>query len=154
MMGTAADQQMIENRQFQVEEIARAFGVFPQMLMASDTTTTFASAEAFFNAHIVPTMRPWVKRWEQALDFSLFSGRPKFSAKFDERGLFRMSPLDQMEFVARGLGSGGNAPVLTQNEGREMLGYLPKKDGDELLSIGDMTQASPSMTQEDVADET
>lgn len=136
MMGTPQDQQTIENRKFQIEEVARAFGVFPALLMHSDKTSTFASAESFFQAHLVHTLGPWVARWEQALDRTLFDGSTTLSADFDERALARMTPSDQMEWVARALGSGGNKPVLTQNEAREFLGYDPHPDGDGLDMLG------------------
>lgn len=146
MMGTPADQQSIENRKFQIEEVARAFGVFPALLMHSDKTSTFASAESFFQAHLVHTLGPWVARWEQALDRTLFDGSSKLYADFDERSLARMTPSDQMEWVARALGSGGNKPVLTQNEAREFLGYDPHPDGDDL----DLLQAAPAVEDDGV----
>jgi len=145
MMGTPADQQSIENRKFQIEEVARAFGVFPALLMHSDKTSTFASAESFFQAHLVHTLGPWVARWEQALDRTLFDGSSKLYADFDERSLARMTPSDQMEWVARALGSGGNKPVLTQNEAREFLGYDPHPDGDDL----DLLQAPQEATTDE-----
>lgn len=132
MMGTAQEQQAIENRQFQVEEVARAYGVFPQMLMASDTTTTFASAEAFFNAHLVHTMQPWFTRWEQALDRTLFDNSRHLRAEFDERGLIRMSPSDRSSYLASALGAGGNAPWMTANEARQLEGLNPIDGGDTL----------------------
>ncbi len=134
MMGTAQDQQIVENRKFQVEEVARAYGVFPQMLMASDTTTTFASAESFFNAHLVHTMQPWFNRWEQAIDRALFDKSRNLRAQFDERELIRMSPSDRAEYLSRALGSGGNAPWYTQNEARMAEGLNPIAGGDVLIN--------------------
>lgn len=150
MMGTAQDQQTVENRKFQIEEVARAYGVFPALMMHSDKASTFASAESFFHAHLVHTMGPWIGRWEQAVDRALFDGRMKLTAEFDERAMSRMSPSDQMEWVARALGSGGNKPVLTQNEARQVLGYDPHPDGDDLAMV-EVTSEMP-VEGEDNAD--
>jgi HK97 family phage portal protein len=45
---TGVDSQHLETRRFQIEEICRAMRVFPQLVMHSDKTSTFASAEQFF----------------------------------------------------------------------------------------------------------
>ncbi|WP_282076315.1 phage portal protein [Epibacterium ulvae] len=144
MMGTAQDQQTIENRQFQIEEVARAYGVFPQMLMHADKTSTFASAEAFFNAHLVHTMQPWFNRWEQSLDRTLFDGSEHLRSDFDEQALIRMSIADRTDYYARALGSGGNAPWLTQNEVREEVGKNPIEGGNILFNPnrGQMTNGN------------
>lgn len=131
MMGTAQDQQTIENRKFQVEEVARAYGVFSQMLMAGDNMN-FASVEAFFLAHWTHTISPWAERWEQALDRTFFDNNRKLSACFDEKALLRTALQDKAEYLARALGSGGNKPWLTQNEARAMEGLDPHPEGDGL----------------------
>lgn len=135
MAGSPQDQQSIENRKFQIEEIARAYGVFPQMLMHSDKTSTFASAESFFNAHLVHTMQPWFTRWEQALDRTLFDQSRHLRAEFNERALIRMSPSDRAEYLSRALGAGGSAPWMTQNEARQEQGLNPVEGGDVLPMI-------------------
>ena len=142
MMGTAQDQQTIENRKFQVEEIARAYGVFPQMLMAGENMN-FASVEAFFLAHWTHTIMPWAERWEQALDRTLFDDDVNLSANFDEKVLLRTALQDRAEYLARALGSGGNKPWITQNEAREMEGLDPHDDGDGLdMEVSSGTQTN------------
>lgn len=59
--------QQLETRQHQIEEVCRAFGVFPQMVGFSDKTATFASAESFFTAHVIHTLAPWAEALEQAM---------------------------------------------------------------------------------------
>ena len=131
MMGTAQDQQTIENRKFQVEEVARAYGVFPQMLMHGESMN-FASVEAFFLAHWTHTIQPWAERWEQSLDRTLFDDTPKLSASFDEKVLLRTALGDRSSYLSRALGSGGGKPWMTQNEAREWEGLDPHPDGDSL----------------------
>lgn len=51
----------------QIEEICRAFGVFPQMVgYTGDKSPTYASAEQFFIQHVVHTLQPWHVAWEEA----------------------------------------------------------------------------------------
>lgn len=51
----------------QIEEICRAFGVFPQMVgYTGDKSPTYASAEQFFIQHVVHTLHPWHTAWEEA----------------------------------------------------------------------------------------
>jgi HK97 family phage portal protein len=49
---SGVDAQHLETRRHQIEEICRFFRVFPSMIGYSDKTTTYASAEAFFTAHV------------------------------------------------------------------------------------------------------
>lgn len=135
MAGSPADQQAIENRRFQIEEVSRAFGVFPAMLMSTDKAATFASAQEFFAQHIVHTMRPWFMRWEQALDRCFFDESKELNAKFDELGLFRSSQADRADYLSRALGSGGNMPWMTINEAREHDGLNPIEGGDILPGL-------------------
>lgn len=58
----------------QIEEICRAFGVFPQMVgYAGDKSPTYASAEQFFINHVVHTLQPWHVAWEEAMATQLLS---------------------------------------------------------------------------------
>ena len=52
------DAEHLDTRRFQIEEICRDLKVFPQMVGYADKTATFASAEAFFLAHVIHTLNP------------------------------------------------------------------------------------------------
>lgn len=69
--------QTLDARRMQVEEICRVFRVFPQMIGAGDKTSTYASAESFFTAHVVHTLTPWAVRWEQTLRRDLLTERQR-----------------------------------------------------------------------------
>ena len=60
------DAEHLDTRRFQIEEICRDLKVFPQMVGYADKTATFASAEAFFLAHVIHTLNPWIENWEQS----------------------------------------------------------------------------------------
>ena len=56
-------------------EICRGYGVFPIMVGHSDKTSTFASSEAFFAAHLIHCLAPWHRAWTQRIDEMLLDGR-------------------------------------------------------------------------------
>lgn len=135
---TGVDSQHLETRRFQIEEICRDLGVFPQMVGYADKTATFASAEAFFLAHVVHTIAPWVENWEQALARDLFPKADDLVAKFSLQGLLRGDNKTRAEFYASGIINGW----LTRNEARRLEDLNPIKGLDDpLLPLNMGTQA-------------
>jgi HK97 family phage portal protein len=59
--------QFLETRKFQIEEICRIFQV-PPHLVASLDRATFSNIESQSISFVVHTIRPWLVRWEQALN--------------------------------------------------------------------------------------
>lgn len=128
MQMTGVDAQHLETRKHQIEEVARAFRVFPQMLMQSDKTSTFASAEQFFRAHVVYTLGPWATRFEQVCDRDVLFRSSKYYTDLDERNLLRGDFADQADYYSKALGSGGTPAWMTQNDVRAETGLPPKDD--------------------------
>lgn len=132
------DQQLIENRKFQIEEICRGIGVQPIMIgHAGDATPTYASAEQFFLSHVVNTLTPWYERIEQSADINLLSEadrRAGLYTKFSPNALMRGASADRAEFYSKGLGAGGGKGWLTQNDVRRLEDMDPSDDAraDEL----------------------
>lgn len=123
------DAQHLETRRFQIEEICRDLGVFPQMVGYADKTATFASAEAFFLAHVVHTLNPWVENWEQSLARDLFPNEDDLLAKFSMQGLLRGDNATRAEFYASGIINGW----LTRNEARRLEDLNPLEGLDKPL---------------------
>ncbi len=138
LAATGVDNQHLETRRFQIEEICRDLGVFPQMVGHTDKTATFASSEAFFLAHVVHSLQPWVENWEQALALYLFPKEDDLLAKFSMQGLLRGDNKTRAEFYASGIINGW----LTRNEARRLEDLNPL-DGldDPLLPLNMGTQA-------------
>ena len=135
-------------RRFQIEEICRDLGVFPQMVCHTDKTATFASSEAFFLAHVVHDLNPWVENWEQALALYLFPKDDDLSAKFSMQGLLRGDNKTRAEFYASGIVNGW----LTRNEARRLEDLNPLPGLDEpLLPLNMATQAERDAIAKDVA---
>lgn len=62
---SAADSQVIENREFQIEEICRFFRVHPWAVMRQQSSQSYGSLEQTARAHLEQTLMTWVTRIEQ-----------------------------------------------------------------------------------------
>lgn len=128
------DSQHLETRRFQIEEVCRALRVFPLMVMQSDKTATFASAEQFFLAHVIHTLGPWAERWEQVLDRDLIDEKrqPDLFFKHLMQGLMRGDNKSRAEYFKAALGAGGSPAWMRPNEVRALDDMNPDADGDYL----------------------
>ena len=134
---TGVDAQHIETRNYQVEEICRAFRVMPIMVGHSDKTATYASAEQMFLAHVVHTLAPWYERLEQSININLLTEEDRrngFYSKFTPNALMRGASKDRGEFYSRALGSGGSPAWMTPNEVRA-LEEMDKIEGGDTLFV-------------------
>ena len=83
------DAQMLETRKFQVNDIARWFGIPPHKL-ADLERATFSNIEHQSIEVVNDALMPWVNRLEQEANFKLFSGRERgIRTKINVRGLLR-----------------------------------------------------------------
>ncbi|MFO1158439.1 MAG: phage portal protein [Reyranellaceae bacterium] len=132
------DAEHLDTRRFQIEEICRDLKVFPQMVGYADKTATFASAEAFFLAHVIHTLAPWIENWEQSLARDLFPDEDDIVAKFSLQGLLRGDNAARAAFYASGITNGW----LTRNEARRFEDLNPIEGLNEpLLPLNMATQA-------------
>jgi HK97 family phage portal protein len=67
------EEEILETRRFQVEEICRPMRVFPQMIGHTDKTATHGSASEFFGAHVGHTLQPWAKVLEETFERDLLT---------------------------------------------------------------------------------
>lgn len=127
---SGVDAQHVETRRLQVEEICRAYGVFPIIAGHSDKAATFASSEAFFAAHLKLTLKPWHKAWRDRLDETLLDGAGPLFAKFDTRYMTEGAMKDRAVW-ARAMAELG---IYTRNELRDEEGKDPLPGLDEPLT--------------------
>ncbi|MGB1215955.1 MAG: phage portal protein [Pikeienuella sp.] len=118
LVQSSSDQQLIETMKFQIEEIARMYGVHPYYLMQTAGSGAQGAVSDVMLFHQANTMAPWITRWEAGLRRSLFKGR-RGVPNFDENALMRTTPQVRAEIYARALGSGGNKPWMTEDEVRK-----------------------------------
>lgn len=125
---TAADAQQIENRNHQIEEIARLYGIPRPLLMMDDTS--WGSGISQLGIFLVQyTLAPWFTAWEQALARVLLTEEEteQYQFQFNEAALLRGSMTEQANFLSKALGAGGQAPWMTPNEVRDVVD-LPRSN--------------------------
>lgn len=147
---SGVDAQHVETRRLQIEEICRAYGVFPIMVGHSDKSATFASSEAFFAAHVKHTLAPWHRAWEQRIDEMLLDGAGPLYCEFDVRYLMAGAMRDR-SIWARTMAEMG---IYTRNEIRDEEGKDPLPGLDEPLTPMNMTQGQPNADPTDAAQAT
>ncbi len=112
---TSEDAQLIEERGFQIAEIARIWGVPPHMLgdLGRSTNNNIEHQGIEFVTH---TIRPGAVRWEQAMQRDLFYGTDALThcAEFSLEGLMRGDAAARGQFYSTLLQNG----VLSRNEVR------------------------------------
>lgn len=141
---SAVDAQLIEQRNQQIQEVARAFGV-PRPLLMMDDTSWGSGIEQLGIYFVQYGLQHWMTAWEQALERVLLTDAELgvLTVKFNERALLRGTLNDQAAYLSKALGAGGSAPWITQNEARDTLD-LPKSNdpvADQLRNP--MTQKGP-----------
>ncbi len=138
---TAAEAQHIENRNAQIEEVARAFGV-PRPLLMMDDTSWGSGIEQLGIFFVQYGLQHWLTAWEQSAQRSLLTDAEidRLTVKFNERALLRGTLSDQADFFTKALGSGGQAPWMTQNEVRALQDMPRSNDADADALRNPMTQ--------------
>lgn len=134
MAMTGVDAQHIETRKFQIEEMCRSLGVYPQRIRHTDKTSTFASAEAFNQAHIDHDLLPWAERIEQVTNRDLLTDEEidaGYYTDMDFSYMLRGNLEARGNYYAKALGSGGHEPWITVNEIRDREGGNPVPWGDD-----------------------
>ncbi|MDQ0349745.1 phage portal protein [Ancylobacter vacuolatus] len=153
---SAVDNQHLETRQYQVEEVARAFGV-PRPLLMVDETSWGSGIEQLATMFVRFGLAPWFTVWEEALARCALTReerRAGYRVDFDEQELLRGSMKDQADFFSKALGAGGRGGWLTKNEARRATGFSPLPGGDDLPSDAmPSAPVPPPATQEDPSNE-
>lgn len=127
---TAQESQYIESRKYQVEDIARVFRV-PEVLLGNSTSgksSTYASAEQFFQSYTKHTLGPWATRIEQTGQRDLLATREKakYFLKHDFSSLLRADTAARYASYATGISSGFLSPADARRG--ENLPYVPGLD--------------------------
>ena len=125
------DVQLVALRSFQVEEIARAFGVPPFMIGYNEKTTSWGSGvEAMSVGFVRFTLRPWLNKIENELNRKLFRRGNRFVA-FDTSDLERADLKSLFESFRIALGRAGEPGWLKPDEVRAQLNLPPLETGND-----------------------
>lgn len=121
---TGIDAQHKEVRDHEISEVCRFFGILPIVIgHTGDKASTYASAEAMYDAHKVLGLNPWFERIQDSANINLLTDQERQKGlyfKFFANALLRPVAKDRAEFYARALGSGGSPAYMTQDEVRAL----------------------------------
>lgn len=126
------DAQFLESRAFQVEEVARWYGVPPHLLAQTEKQTSWGSGISEQNRALSTyTLESWTTRIQQRLTRLLNVDRPTGrKAEFDYTALIQPDPKTEIELLVKQVGG----PFLTVNEARKIRNLPPIEGGDVLRS--------------------
>lgn len=136
------DVQLLATRQFQIEEIARIYGVPPFMIGHNEKTTSWGSGvEAMGTAFVRYTLRQHLHKFENEINRKLFRTRSKV-ALFDTTDLERADMKSMFDAFRVGLGRAGEPGFLTVEEVRQALNLKRQPNG-QLFNGGTNPPAAP-----------
>lgn len=126
------DQQLLETRQFTVEEIARWFGVPSVLINQSNVTAWGSGIEQLVEGFYKLTIRPLLVSVEQAITKRVLTAgqRATLTVEFSLDGLLRSNLKDRAEIYAKLVQNG----LKTRNECRQLENDPPVPGGDELTA--------------------
>lgn len=125
----STDAQFLENRKFQILEIARHFRVPPSMIFDMDRAT-WGNTEQMGREFLTYSLEPWLKALESAFQRAFFysaEDRGRYVVRFDRDDMTRADFATRSSVVNTLIAS----KVINPNEGRDWFGYGPRPGGDE-----------------------
>lgn len=124
---SASDSQMLESRQFNVQDIARFFGISP-VLLGDLSHSSYSTIEATQNQFLLHTLQPYIVMIEQEFTRKLLKpSESNLSINLDETYLLRTDKTALASYYTSLL----NAGVLCVNEVRKELGLSEIEGGDK-----------------------
>lgn len=132
------DAQMLETRQFSVEQICRIFGVPPVMIghAANGTTTWGSGIEQLILQYTKTCLTPMLRSIESAVRRDLMDAamRKRLTVKFSLEGLLRGDSQARAEFLQKMVQNG----IYTPNEARSYENKPPISGGENAIVNGTM----------------
>lgn len=126
------DAMLLETRKFQVEEIARIFGVPPHMIGHTTSTTSWGTGiEQQSIGFVKYTLQRHLVKIEQEINRKFWPTRDRFFVEFQTAGLERGDIKTRNESYRIALGRAGEPGWMAVNEVRR-LENLPPIDGADL----------------------
>ena len=121
------DAQLLEARQFQVIDIARAFGVPPHMIGETSASTSWGSGiESMSRGFVTYTLLPHLRKIEQELNRKLFPRDSGKFLRFDREALIEGDLKAQADYNRAALGGPGTGMGwMTPDEIRRKSGNKP-----------------------------
>jgi HK97 family phage portal protein len=126
------DMELVAMRQFQIEEIARIYGVPPFMIGHNEKTTSWGSGvEAMAIGFVRFTLRQHLNKFQNEINRKLFRTAARV-AEFDTADLERADTKSLFEALRIAVGRAGEPKIMSVNEARGHLRLKRTKDGDDM----------------------
>lgn len=137
------DAQLLDTRRFQIEDIARIFGVPAHMIGHTEKTTSWGSGiEQQGIAFVLYTLRPHITRIEQEINRKVFR-LGNYFCEFNPEGLMRGDSKAEADYFKAALGGSSGPGWMTQNEVRRVKN-MPPIDGGDTLTKWEKAGAKPA----------
>lgn len=128
------DAQLIESREFGVEEICRWFRVPPHMVGHTANSTSWGTGiEQQMIGFLTFTLRPWLTRIEQAIAKDLLSpgDQQRFYAEYSVEGLLRADSTARANYESTMVNNG----IMTRDEVRRLENLPPMGGNAGVLTV-------------------
>lgn len=143
---SAEDAQLLSTRKFQVEDIARIFGIPPHMIGYTEKTTSFGSGvEQMSIGFIRYTLRRYIDPIQQEINRKIWPRSRLYFGEFSVDALLDGDSKAQAEFFSKALGGPGTQGWMTVNEVRRLKNLKPAAGGDKVIFSG----TAPAAPKED-----
>jgi len=134
---SAEDMQLLTTRQYQVEDIARFYGVPPHMIGKTDASTSWGSGiENMGRGFVIYTLSGHTTLIQQETTRKCWPRSLRTYAEHNVDALLEGDSAAQSEYFAKALGGPGAQGWMTVNEVRKTKNLPPIPGGDELIRAG------------------
>jgi len=126
------DIELLASRRFQIEDIARFFGVPSVLINDTSAGTTWGSGiQQIVQGFYKLGLRPYLERYEASMKANLLSAedRLKYDIEFDFNALLRPDQAERVKSYKEAVTGG----IMTPNEARLCEGWKPQDGGDKLF---------------------
>lgn len=149
----AEDAQLLATRKFQVEDVARIFGVPPHMIGFTEKTTSWGSGvEQMSIGFVRYTLRRYLDSMRQEVNRKVWPKSRLFFAEHNTDALLEGDAKAQAEFLSKALGGPGTQGWMTINEVRRLKNLPPIEGGNELIFSGAAAAADAPSPESDPAE--
>lgn len=139
----AEDSQLLATRRFQVEEIARAYGVPPHMIGHTEKATSWGTGvEQMSIGFVRYTLTRYLDTMRQEVNRKVWPKSRLFFAEHNKDALLEGDSKAQGEYLSKAVGGPGQQGWMKVNEVRRLKNLPPVPGGDQLVWAG--AAATPS----------
>lgn len=126
------DIELLASRRFQIEDIARFFGVPSVLINDTAAGTTWGSGvQQIVQGFYKLGLRPYLERYEASMKANLLTAkeRQEYDIEFDFNALLRPDQAERIKSYKEAVTGG----IMTPNEARLCEGWKPQDGGDKLF---------------------